>query len=142
MAQVTISSNLLNKLRGKNIIATVNQEVTDFSSEVLARLKTDYVKDKNGMWVIADRNSKRSIDKWRKYRDNAKKSDRIAFIFRNDARNDKGVNYSKFIRGEPFVSKEKGLTENFFDERFANIEEQFKNRIKNALKGSKNDIRN
>lgn len=59
MAQVTISSNLLNKLRGKNIIATVNQEVTDFSSEVLARLKTDYVKDKNGMWVIADRNSKR-----------------------------------------------------------------------------------
>jgi hypothetical protein len=142
MAQVTISSNLLNKLRGKNIIATVNQEVTDFSSEVLARLKTDYVKDKNGMWVIADRNSKRSIDKWRKYRDNAKKSDRIAFIFRNDARNDKGVNYSKFIKGEPFVSKEKGLTENFFDERFANIEEQFKNRIKNALKGSKNDIRN
>jgi hypothetical protein len=142
MAQVTISSNLLNKLRGKNIIATVNQEVTDFSSEVLARLKTDYVKDKNGMWVIADRNSKRSIDKWRKYRDNAKKSDRIAFIFRNDARNDKGVNYSKFIKGEPFVSKEKGLTENFFNERFANIEEQFKNRIKNALKGSKNDIRN
>jgi hypothetical protein len=142
MAQVTVSSNLLNKLRGKNIIATVNQEVTDFSSEVLARLKTDYVKDKNGMWVIADRNSKRSIDKWRKYRDNAKKSDRIAFIFRNDARNDKGVNYSKFIKGEPFVSKEKGLTENFFDERFANIEEQFKNRIKNALKGSKNDIRN
>ena len=142
MAQVTISSNLLNKLRGKNIIATVNQEVTDFSSEVLARLKTDYVKDKNGMWVIADRNSKRSIDKWRKYRDNAKKSDRIAFIFRNDARNDKGVNYSKFIKGKPFVSKEKGLTENFFDERFANIEEQFKNRIKNALKGSKNDIRN
>ena len=142
MAQVTISSNLLNKLRGKNIIATVNQEVTDFSNEVLARLKTDYVKDKNGMWVIADRNSKRSIDKWRKYRDNAKKSDRIAFIFRNDARNDKGVNYSKFIKGEPFVSKEKGLTENFFDERFSNIEEQFKNRIKNALKGSKNDIRN
>ena len=142
MAQVTVSSNLLNKLRGKNIIATVNQEVTDFSSEVLARLKTDYVKDKNGMWVIADRNSKRSIDKWRKYRDNAKKSDRIAFIFRNDARNDKGVNYSKFIKGEPFVSKEKGLTENFFDERFSNIEEQFKNRIKNALKGSKNDIRN
>lgn len=142
MAQVTISSNLLNKLRGNNIIATVNQEVTDFSSEVLARLKTDYVKDKNGMWVIADRNSKRSIDKWRKYRDNAKKSDRIAFIFRNDARNDKGVNYSKFISGEPFVSKEKGLTENFFDDRFSNIEEQFKNRIKNALKGSKNDIRN
>ena len=142
MAQVTISSNLLNKLRGKNIIATVNQEVTDFSNEVLARLKTDYVKDKNGMWVIADRNSKRSIDKWRKYRDNAKKSDRIAFIFRNDARNDKGVNYSKFIKGEPFVSKEKGLTENFFDDRFSNIEEQFKNRIKNALKGSKNDIRN
>lgn len=142
MAQVTISSNLLNKLRGSNIIATVNQEVTDFSSEVLARLKTDYVKDKNGMWVIADRNSKMSIDKWRKYRDNAKKSDRIAFIFRNDARNDKGVNYSKFIKGEPFVSKEKGLTENFFDDRFSNIEEQFKNRIKNALKGSKNDIRN
>ena len=142
MAQVTISSNLLNKLRGNNIIATVNQEVTDFSSEVLARLKTDYVKDKNGMWVIADRNSKRSIDKWRKYRDNAKKSDRIAFIFRNDARNDKGVNYSKFIKGKPFVSKEKGLTENFFDDRFSNIEEQFKNRIKNALKGSKNDIRN
>lgn len=142
MAQVTISSNLLNKLRGNNIIATVNQEVTDFSSEVLARLKTDYVKDKNGMWVIADRNSKRSIDKWRKYRDNAKKSDRIAFVFRNDARNDKGVNYSKFIKGEPFVSKEKGLTENFFDNRFSNIEEQFKSRIKNALKGSKNDIRN
>ena len=142
MAQVTISSNLLNKLRGKNIIATVNQEVTDFSSEVLARLKTDYVKDKNGMWVIADRNSKRSIDKWRKYRDNSGKSDRIAFIFRNDAKNDKGVNYSKFIKGKPFVSKEKGLTENFFDDRFSDIKEQFKNRIKNALKGSKNDIRN
>ena len=142
MSQKLIGLGLLKKLSGKNIIARVEQEVTDFSSEVLARLKTDYVKDKNGMWVIADRNSKRSIDKWRKYRDNAKKSDRIAFIFRNDARNDKGVNYSKFIKGEPFVSKEKGLTENFFDERFANIEEQFKNRIKNALKGSKNDIRN
>ena len=142
MSQKLIGLGLLKKLSGKNIIARVEQEVADFSSEVLARLKTDYVKDKNGMWVIADRNSKRSIDKWRKYRDNAKKSDRIAFIFRNDARNDKGVNYSKFIKGEPFVSKEKGLTENFFDERFANIEEQFKNRIKNALKGSKNDIRN
>ena len=142
MSQKLIGLGLLKKLSGKNIIARVEQEVTDFSNEVLARLKTDYVKDKNGMWVIADRNSKRSIDKWRKYRDNAKKSDRIAFIFRNDARNDKGVNYSKFIKGEPFVSKEKGLTENFFDERFANIEEQFKNRIKNALKGSKNDIRN
>ena len=142
MSQKLIGLVLLKKLSGKNIIARVEQEVADFSSEVLARLKTDYVKDKNGMWVIADRNSKRSIDKWRKYRDNAAKSDRIAFIFRNDARNDKGVNYSKFIKGEPFVSKEKGLTENFFDERFANIEEQFKNRIKNALKGSKNDIRN
>lgn len=142
MAQKLIGLGLLKKLSGKNIITRVEQEVTDFSNEVLARLKTDYVKDKNGMWVIADKNSKRSIDKWRKYRDNAKKSDRIAFIFRNDARNDKGVNYSKFIKGEPFVSKEKGLTENFFDDRFANIEEQFKNRIKNALKGSKNDIRN
>ena len=142
MSQKLIGLGLLKKLSGKNIIARVEQEVTDFSSEVLARLKTDYVKDKNGMWVIADKNSKRSIDKWRKYRDNAAKSDRIAFIFRNDARNDKGVNYSKFIKGEPFVSKEKGLTENFFDDRFSNIEEQFKNRIKNALKGSKNDIRN
>ena len=142
MAQITISFNLINELIDKNITEIVNQEVTDFSSEVLARLKTDYVKDKNGMWVIADKNSKRSIDKWRKYRSNSGNSDRISFVFRNDAKNDKGVNYSKFIKGKPFVSKEKGLTENFFDDRFSNIKEQFKNRIENALKGSKNDIGN
>ena len=132
----------IKKLPTKDILNRINIEVEDLSARVLNRLKTPYTKSNDGLWVIADKNSKRSIDKWRKYRDNSKKSDRIAFIFRNDARNDKGVNYSKFIKGKPFVSKEKGLTENFFDDRFSNIEEQFKNRIKNALKGSKNDIRN
>ena len=133
MAQVTISSNLLNKLRGKNITVIVNQEVADFSSEVLARLKTDYVKDKNGMWVIADKDSKRSIDKWRKYR--VEDSSSMSFVFRNDAKNDKGVLYPKYIVGSPFVSREKGLDMQFFDDMNSELKNDLIKSIKTGIKG-------
>lgn len=123
----------IKKLPTKDILNRINIEVEDLSARVLNRLKTPYNKSNDGLWVIADRNSKRSIDKWRKYR--VEDSSSMSFVFRNDAKNDKGVLYPRYIVGSPFVSREKGLDMQFFDDMNSELKDDLIKSIKTGIKG-------
>ena len=123
----------IKKLPTKDILNRINIEVEDLSARVLNRLKTPYTKSNDGLWVIADVNSKRSIDKWRKYR--VEDSSSMSFVFRNDAKNDKGVLYPKYIVGSPFVSRKKGLDMQFFDDMNNELKNDLIKSIKTGIKG-------
>ena len=123
----------IKKLPTKDILNRINIEVEDLSARVLNRLKTPYTKSNDGLWVIADKNSKRSIDKWRKYR--VEDSSSMSFVFRNDAKNDKGVLYPKYIVGSPFVSRKKGLDMQFFYNMNSELKNDLIKSIKTGIKG-------
>ena len=123
----------IKKLPTKDILNRINIEVEDLSARVLNRLKTPYTKSNDGLWVIADVNSKRSIDKWRKYR--VEDSSSMSFVFRNDAKNDKGVLYPKYIVGSPFVSRKKGLDMQFFNDMNSELKNDLIKSIKTGIKG-------
>ena len=123
----------IKKLPTKDILNRINIEVEDLSARVLNRLKTPYTKSNDGLWVIADVNSKRSIDKWRKYR--VEDSSSMSFVFRNDAKNVKGVLYPKYIVGNPFVSREKGLDMQFFNDMNSELKNDLIKSIKTGIKG-------
>lgn len=123
----------IKKLPTKDILNRINIEVEDLSAMVLNRLKTPYTKSNDGLWVIADKNSKRSIDKWRKYR--VEDSSSMLFMFRNDAKNDKGVLYPRYIVGSPFVSRKKGLDMQFFDNMNSELKNDLIKSIKTGIKG-------